>query len=156
MGGSIELDRNGRFYLRPDGSQARIEMPLVAEGHRKLGMLAQLIAVGAIAVGDYLFWDEPEANLNPTLIGAVARCIVELGRSGVQTFVATHSLFLLRELELLCRTSGSSSRDFRFFGLHRSESGVSVKQASSLDEIGDIASLDAELVQSDRYLELVP
>ncbi|XXY51173.1 hypothetical protein WME91_08515 [Sorangium sp. So ce269] len=42
MGGAIELDRNGRFYFR--GGSGRMEMPLVAEGLRKLGMLARLIA----------------------------------------------------------------------------------------------------------------
>ena len=43
MGGAIELDRNGRFYLNSPG-QGRMEMPLVAEGLRKLAMLARLIA----------------------------------------------------------------------------------------------------------------
>ncbi|XXR90823.1 hypothetical protein WME96_09650 [Sorangium sp. So ce406] len=42
MGGSIELDKNGRFYLR--SGSGRMEMPpLVAEGLRKLGMLGGLL-----------------------------------------------------------------------------------------------------------------
>jgi hypothetical protein len=38
MGGQVEADQNGRFYLRQPGG--RKEMPLVAEGLRKLAMLA--------------------------------------------------------------------------------------------------------------------
>ena len=66
MQGSIELDKNGRFYLK--SAAGRMEMPLVAEGLRKLGMLARLIANGALLGNGCLFWDEPEANLNPRLI----------------------------------------------------------------------------------------
>ncbi|MDP3589300.1 MAG: AAA family ATPase, partial [Methylobacter sp.] len=75
MGGAIELDKNGRFYLRTDSG--RMEMPLVAEGLRKLGMLARLIATGALLDKGYLFWDEPEANLNPVLIKQVAKSILD-------------------------------------------------------------------------------
>ena len=62
MGGTVDLDANGRFYLNCAG-QGRIEMPLVAEGLRKLAMLAGLIATGSLLGKGYLFWDEPEANL---------------------------------------------------------------------------------------------
>ncbi|BDI34219.1 ATP-binding protein [Capsulimonas corticalis] len=155
MGGSVDLDKNGRFYLRPNGSQSRIEMPLVAEGHRKLAMLCQLIAVGAFNSGGYLFWDEPEANLNPRLIRAIAKSIVELSTRGIQVFITTHSLFLLRELDILHATNYGRKLQIEFFGLNRTNDGVSVLQSDSLDEIGDIAALDEELQQSDRYLEQI-
>ncbi|AUX24064.1 ATP-binding protein [Sorangium cellulosum] len=149
MGGSIELDKNGRFYFR--SGNGRMEMPLVAEGLRKLGMLARLIATGALLDKGCLFWDEPEANLNPRLIKKVASSIVELSLGGIQVFIATHSLFLLREIEmLLARREGEI--DARFFGLHLSDAGVSVQQGPSVDDMGAIAALDEELEQSDRFL----
>ena len=150
MGGAIELDKNGRFYLRTDGG--RMEMPLVAEGLRKLGMLARLIATGALLDKGYLFWDEPEANLNPVLIKQVAKSIVDLCASGIQVFIATHSLFLLRELEILLSSGIHKKVKARFFGLHKTDVGVSIDQGSSVDDIGDIAALDEELAQSDRFL----
>lgn len=149
MQGSIELDKSGRFYLR--NSNGRMEMPLVAEGLRKLGMLARLISTGALLHQGYLFWDEPEANLNPRLIKQVARTIIELSNSGIQIFVATHSLFLLRELEILL---AERPADTAFFGLHSSETGVVIQQGLSLEDIGDITALEESLQQSDRYLEL--
>lgn len=150
MGGLIELDKNGRFYLRTLGG--RMEMPLVAEGLRKLGMLARLIATGALLDKGYLFWDEPEANLNPRLIKGVANSILALSASGIQVFIATHSLFLLREIEILLAARHPPDLDTRFFGLHQADDGVSVEQGPGLDDIGDIAALDEELAQSDRFL----
>jgi len=45
VGGKVVLDKNGRFYLRIPG-QGRMEMPLVAEGLRKLAMVMCLVATG--------------------------------------------------------------------------------------------------------------
>ena len=147
MDGSIELDKNGRFYfVSPRG---RMEMPLVAEGLRKLAMLARLIATGALLDKGALFWDEPEANLNPKLIKKVAQSIIDLSAAGIQVFIASHSLFLLRELEL----RATKAIDARFFGLHQQAEDVVVEQGDSIADIGSIAALDEELEQSQRYLE---
>lgn len=150
MEGSIELDKNGRFYLKTQAG--RMEMPLVAEGLRKLGMLARLIATSTLLDKGYLFWDEPEANLNPRLIKGIARSILDLSASGIQVFIATHSLFLLREIEMLLAEKKYKPLKSRFFGLHATENGVIVEQGNSVDDMGDIAALDEELAQSDRYL----
>ena len=152
MGGEIELDKNGRFYLKISG-QGRMEMPLVAEGLRKLAMLARLIATGSLLDKGYLFWDEPDANLNPRLIKITAGAILELCRSGIQVFIATHSLFLMRELDILLRErfQGASAM---FFGLQPSTDGVEVQAGASIDDIGAIAALDEDLRQSNRYLEV--
>ncbi len=154
LGGHVELDRNvGRFYLSVPGG-GRMEMPLVAEGQRKLAMLAQLVATGTLLDKGFLFWDEPEANLNPRLVKSVARSLVELSRRGLQVVVATHSLFFLREVEILL-TQGKSGVEAQFFGLHKASDGsVNVDQGPTLADIGDITSLDEELAQSGTYLEL--
>ena len=147
MGGQIQLDQTGRFYLV--SAKGRLEIPLVSEGLRKLGMLAQLIANGSLVGSGYLFWDEPEANLNPQLLKRVAKTILDVSRTGIQVFVATHSLFLLRELELLSEGDDAAAR---FFGLHVAGETVSVTQGNTTSEIGAIASLDEELLQADRFL----
>jgi predicted ATPase len=152
MNGQVELDRNGRFYLRT--AEERLEIPLVAEGQRKLAMLARLIATGALLEQGYLFWDEPEANLNPVLIRQIAKSIVAISRTGVQVFIATHSLFLLRELEIQTSSAGEAIEG-RYFGLQKTEEGsVRVLQSANVAEIGDIAALEEELSQSDRFVEM--
>jgi hypothetical protein len=150
MGGSIELDsKSGRFYLVTAGG--RMEIPLVAEGLRKLGMLARLIATGALLDRGFLFWDEPEANLNPKLIRQIAQSIIQLSEHGIQVFIATHSLFLLREIEII--QSSKKGKVARFFGLHCTQDGVIVQQGDSVSDIGAIVALEEELHQSDRFLE---
>ena len=99
MDGTVELDSSGRFYVRM--RTGRFEMHLVAEGLRKLATIARLVATGALLDKGYLFWDEPDANLNPKLVKLVARTILNIGQNGTQVFIATHSLFLLRELYIL-------------------------------------------------------
>ncbi|MCT7978121.1 AAA family ATPase [Laspinema olomoucense] len=153
MGGAIIFDKNGRFYLTNESG--RFEMPLVAEGQRKLAMLARLIANGMLLDKGFLFWDEPEANLNPLLIKQVARSIVSLSQAGIQVFIATHSLFLLRELEILMTDPQNSAFSARFFGLHFSDDNVLVRQGDAIDEIGEITTLDEELAQSDRFIQSV-
>ncbi len=147
MGGKIDLEKTGHFYLRTQ--TGNMEMHLVAEGLRKLAMVARLIATGSLLDKGFLFWDEPEANLNPVLIKGIASAIRAIGQNGIQVFIATHSLFLLRELYLL----GDEGPETQYFGLQLEDDGVQCKQGSSMDDIGDVAALEAEVAQSDRYLK---
>jgi hypothetical protein len=97
LGGSVEFDSDEeRFYLVQDG--IRQPAPLVAEGLRKIASLNALLQNGSIKHGRVLFWDEPEVNLNPVLMGEVVRALIAIARSGVQIFLATHSYVLLEEL----------------------------------------------------------
>lgn len=154
IGGKIEVDaHSGRSYLRIPG-EGRMEMPLVAEGLRKLAMLARLISTGVLLEQGYLFWDEPETNLNPKLIKTIAECIFELAKAGIQVFIATHSLFLLREIEILQARSGRTKHPVRYFALNRNKDGIELTQADSIHEVGDIVALDESLAQSDRYLDM--
>lgn len=150
MDGKVELDPSGRFQLALSSGGKR-EIPLVAEGLRKLGGIARLIVTGSLQKGTSLFWDEPESNLNPKLIKEVAKLIVALSRFGVQVFIATHSIFLLRELEMFLATE-FAPLDARFFGLQPSDTGVVVSQGPTPEDMGSIALLDEELTQSDRFL----
>jgi predicted ATPase len=152
MGGKVILDKNGRFYLEISGN-GKLEMALLAEGWRKLAMLARLLSNGALVSGSTLFWDEPEANLNPRLIKLVARVLHELSRNGVQVIAATHSLFMLRELEILAAKDDVAAENRRFFALCQNQGDVGVEQGSSIDDLQTLVLLDEELEQSDRYMQ---
>lgn len=151
MGGSVELDKSGRFYLNL--ASGSMEMHLVAEGLRKLATVARLIATGSLLDKGYLFWDEPESNLNPKIIKTVAKTILQIAASGIQVFIATHSLFLMRELHIL-QQQGFENLDTRCFGLHLDQDGaVSIQQGKTMDDVGSIAALDEDLQQSERYVD---
>ena len=72
----------------------------MAEGIRKLALLWLLIQNGTLLQGAVVCWDEPEANLNPRLIGTVVDILLELQRMGVQVFLATHDYVVLKEFDL--------------------------------------------------------
>ena len=152
LGGRVVLDSNGRFYLKP-GNAGNMEMSLVAEGWRKLSMLVRLISTGSLLDKGCLFWDEPEANLNPRLIREVAKAILGICQAGVQVIVATHSLFLLREFEILLERT-FVELDQRYFALRRNDDGVAVSQDDDIGSVDPLLLLDEELDQSDRFVDL--
>lgn len=129
-----------------------VEAHLAAEGDRKIGLLAYLLCNDTLRPGASLFWDEPEANLNPKLVKKLAEVLVELSNV-MQITLATHSLFLLRELEIL--QEQNKNFNIRYFGLHFTGSGgVSIEQGDSIDDIGNITALDESIMQSNRYMEI--
>ena len=151
--GKIVLDQ-GRFYI--SSKNGRVEAHLLAEGMRKIGTLAQLIVNGTLSKGSVLFWDEPEANLNPQLIKLVAQTIIGLVRQGLQVFIATHSLFLLRQLYLLAPQEHREQR-YRYFALGRATdvlSEVPISTSFSLAGLGEVASLDYQLEQDEQLMRL--
>lgn len=152
LGGKVVLDRNGHFYLKMTG-QGMMEMPLVAEGLRKLAMAVQLINNGSLQDKGYFFWDEPEANLNPKLIKLVARLILGLCKGGIQVFISTHSLFLVRELDYLHHQKEFKSVPQHYIGLKWDKKETIVEEADSADGLQTLTMLEEELAQTERYLE---
>lgn len=154
MGGKVVVDSGtGEFYLSIPG-EGNMEMPLVAEGLRKLAMLARLISTGVLLDKGYLFWDEPETNMNPKLIKVLARSILTLCQQGIQVFIATHSLFLMRELEIILKEAPFRAIAPRYFALKAGEAGAAavLEQSADLYDIQTLALLDEQLHQSDRFM----
>lgn len=150
VGGTLKLE-GGKFYLVSAGAKSR-EITLVAEGVRKIATLLHLLENGSLEIGDTLFWDEPESNLNPKLIKDLAAALLFLCKNGIQVIVGTHSLFLLRELEILTTEKPFKSIPQRYFALGKTENGVYVQQGDSVDDINPFVMLDEELAQSDRFI----
>lgn len=92
------IEKNETFYLK--NKNGELEFPLLAEGFRKLGLLYRLIQNETLTKGTILFWDEPEANLNPRLSRIVVQTLLALAQIGVQVFITTHDYILLKEFEL--------------------------------------------------------
>lgn len=96
--GKVTFEKE-KFYLKP-GTQAKIEFQLVAEGIRKIALLWQLIKNGTLEKGAVLFWDEPEANINPVNIPELVHMLLELQRNGVQIFISTHDYIFAKYFEV--------------------------------------------------------
>ena len=144
------LQEHGRFLVKTE-DRGKMEIGLLAEGLRKIAQLAYLLLNGSLRKGCTLYWDEPDSNLNPRLIRKVAGALVDTAGFGIQVVIATHSLFLLRELELLTRQHFLPTL---YTGLECRNSGVITEQGENIEDLSCIIALEEELAQSDRYLEL--
>lgn len=141
----------GETFFLSERTAGNLEFTLVAEGYRKLALLYLLIQNGTLDKGNVLFWDEPEANLNPCLLGSILQILLELQRRGVQIFIATHHYVVLKELDLL-KQPGDNVFYHSFF---IDESSRSVK-ASTTDDFASIKEnsiLEAYMSLYDRELE---
>jgi energy-coupling factor transporter ATP-binding protein EcfA2 len=151
LGGQV-VRQGDRFYLT--GSQGTNEMPLVAEGVRKLSTIAHLLRNGALTQKGMVFWDEPESNLNARLIRDVAMMLMNLSAQGVQVFLATHSFFLMKEIDMLKRQDARFAKvPTRYMTLGYDEQDQPVfEQGDTLKDVSRIVALDQELAQYDREL----
>jgi len=143
IAGTVSVE-NEEFFLKDE--RGNLEFTLLGEGLRKLGLIWLLIQNGTLLEGSVLFWDEPEANLNPRVIGVVVEILLELARHGVQVVVATHDYVFLKEVELRRR----SEDQVAFHALFRpeKESGVQVRTTQAL------ATLDPNVIR-ETYLGLL-
>lgn len=94
--GNVEFDDTYLDII----AAAKLEFNLVAEGLRKIALLWQLIKNGTLEKGSVLFWDEPEANINPKYIPVLAELLIMLEREEVQIFVSAHDYFLSKYIEV--------------------------------------------------------
>jgi ABC-type transport system involved in cytochrome c biogenesis ATPase subunit len=154
IGGRVRLDLSS--FVIDTASIGTIPASMVAEGHRKLAVLAYLIKSGGLAEESVLFWDEPEANLNPKLIAKVAGLLHRIAKAGVQVFVATHDDLLAGELSLAAEHRIEPVADTLFFSLHRASGAepVEVEVARRWGDLKPNAIVEAYAAHYDREHEL--
>jgi predicted ATPase len=118
----------GRYYtVRADGT--RIPFSNEASGFKKLGYLELLVRTGHLEPGSVLFWDEPENSLNPELVPVLVDVLLMLSQNGVQIFIATHSDFLCKWLEL--KTNDSNGTEIKFFSLYKESVGIGAETSKN-------------------------
>jgi AAA15 family ATPase/GTPase len=152
IGGKFDIDppkiyfRSGEFKAYKEKSEKNyfaatsedaFSPTMTAEGFRKVGVLQSLLEKNALGSGRNgpLFWDEPEANMNPKLMRMMVEVLLELSRSHQQVIVATHDYVLLKWFALL-KDDGKGDH-VRFHILHREPMSKKLK-LSSTDEYLEI------------------
>lgn len=148
IAGTVSVE-NEEFFLKDE--RGNLEFTLLGEGLRKLGLIWLLIQNGTLFEGSVLFWDEPEANLNPRVIGVVVEILLELARHGVQIFVATHDYVFLKEVELRRRSEDQVA--FHALFRPRKESGVEVRTTDKLSTLEPNVIRETYLGLLDREAE---
>lgn len=126
--------RGNRFYVIEDGRE--YEAHLVAEGLRKMATILYLCINGELRPGSVLFWDEPESNINPTLISIIVDLLLELAkRHCVQIFVSTHDYLLSHKLSMMAEYVSEESPEMRFFSLYKTGHNVGIEIADKLTDV---------------------
>ncbi|MFI3214204.1 MAG: AAA family ATPase [Eubacteriales bacterium] len=145
IGGKVILDNDGEFSIKKtDGYLIKFSME--AEGIKKIAVLWQLIMNESITKDSVLFWDEPEANINPKLLRDVAEILLELSRNGVQIFVASHNYIFAKYMEVLMKDSD----DVIFHSLYKTDNGVKCESNRNFRELKHnsiLSSLDILIEQ---------
>ena len=98
IGGRISLSETGDLEFEKKGKS--IPLSLTSAGVANMGMLALLIERGALDRGSFLFFEEPESNLHPAWQVEMAAFLFELARQGVNVVISTHSMTILKWLEV--------------------------------------------------------
>lgn len=125
------------FYLKKGSSKQ--EFNLVAEGIRKMALLWQLVKNGTLEKGSVLFWDEPEANINPKYISIIVELLLELQRDGVQIFISTHDYMLAKYFEIRKNKNNS----VLFHSLNQSENGIVMSSGYKFGELENNIIIDS-------------
>lgn len=148
--------KNGRFYLKDTSGE--MEAHLVAEGLRKIASLMYLISNNELQSNAIFFWDEPEANLNPSLISTVVDVLTRLANEKVQIFISSHDYLVTHLLSLKSEYHEAlppdEKADITFWGLEKGEEGVKVSSGTTLHELEANPILDEYMEYYDKEQKL--
>jgi len=98
IGGKLVIsDSDELLFQEKDKS---FPLSLAATGVTNLGFLGLLIEKNILDKGTFLFIDEPEAHLHPAWQVIMAEILFELARQGVKVVIATHSVDIIKWLEV--------------------------------------------------------
>lgn len=131
----IKVVRKGnRFYVIDKDKE--YEAHLVAEGLRKVATILYLCFNGELKPNSILFWDEPESNMNPTLISTIVDLLIELAKKyGIQIFLSTHDYLLSHKLSMVAEYAPDENPGMHFFSLYKKEHNVEMEVADKLIDI---------------------
>jgi AAA15 family ATPase/GTPase len=151
IGGTVHWDKGeGSFYtLRTDG--LRIPFANEAGGYKKLGFLGLLVASGQLEKGSVLLWDEPENSFNPTLLPVLVDIVLELQRSGVQIFLATHSKILASYFDVL----RENNDNVMFYSLYRDGEHIKADKSERFDLLTPNSIIAGQVNLYEKELERI-
>lgn len=98
IGGRLEQSGKDWFFVK---GKSWHPVSVTAEGIKKIAILDRLLSNRMLTPESILFIDEPEAALHPAAIIRFLDMLALLVSQGVQIFMATHSYFVLKKLQIL-------------------------------------------------------
>lgn len=114
-----------------------ISNQMTAEGFRKIGVLQVLLANRSLipGVSGPLFWDEPECNVNPSIVRRIVSILIALTRVNQQVVITTHDYFFLKWIDLLLEKSEGDHVRFHSLCLNDDAKGANVMSTDDFRQI---------------------
>lgn len=145
--GEVVFENDNFYVIKKNGN--KIDFSIEAEGIRKFALLWKLIRNGLINDETILFWDEPEANINPELMPILVEILIELQRCGVQIFLATHSYNFAKYFEI----KRNSDDKVLFHSLYKTQYGVKCQSEQNFGDLKNNSIIDADSKLLDEVIE---
>lgn len=145
--GEVIFENDNFYVMKKDGN--KIDFSIEAEGIRKFALLWKLIRNDLINNETILFWDEPEANINPELMPILVDILIELQRYGAQIFLATHSYNFAKYFEI----KRNSNDKVLFHSLYKTQYGVKCQSEHNFGDLKNNSIIDADSKLLDEVIE---
>lgn len=134
LSGKLVVGKGGDIdYQGQDGH--KIPLALTAMGISNIGLIELLIRNNIIRRGSFLIIDEPEAHLHPKWQVVLMDVLYKIARAGANVIVATHSIDMVKKVELLLKTD-DDAQDYVALNPMPYTSGVADK--SELEKVDQI------------------
>ncbi|MDR1262549.1 MAG: AAA family ATPase [Oscillospiraceae bacterium] len=132
INGEVLYENDTFFVVKKDGRKVRFADE--ASGFQKFGLLWKLLRNGLIESGSVLFWDEPEASINPELIPTLVDVLLTIQKTGVQIFIATHNYDVAQWLEL----NKTAETIIRYFNLRKVDGQINADVSDNYDTLNSV------------------
>lgn len=107
LAGKLSLTKSGEInYVNKEGVSTPLS--LTAMGSSNLGLIDLLIRNNIIKPGSFLIIDEPEAHIHPKWQVVFMELLYKMAQAGANVIIATHSLDMIKKLELLAKQDSNS------------------------------------------------
>lgn len=152
----LKLLINGGFKVASSGdvqyqdeTGANFPLSLVATGVSNIGLLGFLLRNNIITKGSFLFIDEPEAHLHPKWQVELVNILYELSKGGANIVIATHSIDVVKAVEVLLKVDQSA---IDLISLNRMPYSEDDQKKQEIEKVDDVLS-DLSAPFYDLYLK---
>ena len=145
-GGRVEYDEtSGRWQFKTGNRKYPIDA--TSEGIKKISILDTLLGNQYLGANSIVFIDEPESALHPVAISNLLDIVSALADHGIQSFLASHSYFVVKKLYLIAQEKKRSIPVISAHGAHWTAENLSegMPDNSIIDELIRLYKAEVEL-----------
>ena len=134
IAGKLAVTKSGEInYVDQKGISTPLS--LTAMGISNLGLIDLLIRNNIIKPGSFLIIDEPEAHIHPKWQVVFMELLYKMAKAGANIIIATHSLDMVKKLELLAKQDPESEK---LISVHKMPFSKLDTEATLQEKIGEI------------------